>query len=269
LSSLLSLSLWLCQPTIGLAQQHRYSCPAYGGGYLPVTWYPQYHAYIEADNIQGPTPCFNLSLGFKAKTYKGDGNADISNGWPIQSARTYQTYFFWGSFNNGVQNSPAYQSPLHQDVNQTRNYGHFSPANGATLTAQDEDGIGDDCFLWHQWGFASMSNMHGELNITGPTGESGNARFHGTASNPLEDPVARIAWDMRVTMNGSNPTDARVTSVNYNHTCFPSHIIKVQHTTVYYWGPRRADPTYVTGCLVFQLDKQIGEVHPNKKVPCD
>jgi hypothetical protein len=73
---------------------------------------------------------------------------------------------------------------------------------------------------------------------------------------------------MRVYMNGDNPNNAQVTEVNHNHTCFPAHMIKVQEYTVYEWKPTRNDLTYVTGCLVFQQGKIIGDVHPNKQVPC-
>jgi hypothetical protein len=264
-----SLLLILLSFQTAYSQQHRFSCPAYGGGYIPVIWYPQYSAYIPADHISGPTSCFHWLHGSIGKIFKGDGNADVGNDYPIQSARTYSTYNFFGSFNNGVWSSAAYASALFKDTNQTRSYGHFSPANGAALSALDEDGVPDDCLYWHQWGFADKSNMHGELNITGPTGESGNARFYGEAANPLESPLARISWDMKIYMDGSNPTNARVTTINFNHSCFPAHNIKTQHTTVYNWSPPRADTAYVAGCLVFQLGRIVGEMYPNRHVPCD
>ena len=90
------------------AQSYRFSCPAYGGGYLPVVWQPTYSAYIPASYIPGPTPCFSFLYGSTTKLYKGDGNADIGDGWPVQSARVYGSVFFRGSFNNGVQNAPSY-----------------------------------------------------------------------------------------------------------------------------------------------------------------
>jgi hypothetical protein len=113
-----------------------------------------------------------------------------------------------------------------------------------------------------------MSNMQGDLSVSGSTSQNGNAHFYGTASNPLETSLAKISWDMRVLMDGSDPNNAVVTSVNYNHTCFPAHIIKVQEYTVYYWGPPRADTTYVAGCLLFQQGKIVGQTSPNKRVPC-
>jgi hypothetical protein len=255
------------------AQTNRFSCPAYGGGYLPIIWSAMYAAYIPADHIQGPptlvSSCSHPTLGSSSYIYKGDGNADIGDGWPVQSARIYGNVQFYGSFNNGVQNFPAYQSPFWADTGQTRNYAWGSPANGSTLSSADEDGIQADCFRWHNAGFGDKSDMHAELTTSGSTQQNGNLRFYGTGANPLESMNAKIAWDIRVLMNGNDPTDARVTNINYNHTCFPAHIIKTQRFTVYYYGPPRSDPTYVFGCLYLQQGKIIGQTQPNKKVPCD
>ena len=110
--------------------------------------------------------------------------------------------------------------------------------------------------------------MQGDLNVSGSSGQDGNAHFYGTASNPLESNLAKIAWDMRVYMNGDNPNNAQVTEVNYNHTCFPAHMIKVQEYTVYEWKPTSDDIGYLATGLVLQLNKIIGDVHPNKQVPC-
>lgn len=239
------------------AQDRTFSCPAYGGGSLPISWSPTYSAFIPFDHIYGPTSCVGAKVVLPNKIFKGDGNADIGDGWPIQSARTYQDYFFQGSFNNGVQSFPASQSGLINAVGQTRNYGIGSPRNGSTLSAADEDGVANDCYLWNASGYADMTNMQGDLNITGSTGQSGNAHFYGTASNPLEGTagsVARIAWDMRVYMDGSNPNNAQVTEVNYNHTCFPAHMIKVQEYTVYEWKPPAM--TWPTSQVVWSFSRE-------------
>ncbi len=254
-----------------LAQDRVFSCPAYGGGYLPISWSPTYSAYIPFDHISGATPCYysGFPQGPVTKIYKGDGLADIGDGWPIQSARTYQDFFFHGSFQNSAQPyTPPYQSGLVNSVGQTRNYGAFSPVNGSILSSADEDNVPNDCYLWNQADYADMSMMFGDLTITGPTGESGNAHFDGTASNPLENSTAKIAWDMRVTMDGSDPNNARVTTVDYNHTCFPAHVVKVQEWTVYHYEPPSSDTTYVFGCLVLQQGKIIGQSQPNEQVPC-
>lgn len=252
------------------AQTYRFSCPAFGGGYLPVSWNIMYSAYIPADHIQGPTSCNNYYYGGdKTKLYKGDGNADIGDGWPIQSARVYSTFGFRGSFVNSQQNAPSWQGPFYPSVGQSRNYGWLSPSNGSTLTSADEDGVSEDCLKWHQSGYGSTSSMSGDLTVSGATQQNGSARFFGTAANPLESSLARISWDMRVNVNGDNPTNARVTTINYNHSCFPAHVVKVQRFTTYYWGPPRSDTTYVFGCLVLQQGKIEGQSSPNKQVPCD
>ncbi len=105
------------------AQTYRFSCPAYGGGYLPVAWQPRYSAYIPVDHLDGPTACTSGTFGDKTKIYIGDGNADIGDGYPVQSARVYGAISFYGSFNNGAQSSGPYRSSFTPDVGQTRNYG--------------------------------------------------------------------------------------------------------------------------------------------------
>jgi hypothetical protein len=255
------------------AQTYRFSCPAFGGGYLPVIWSPMYAAYIPGSHIQGPphptSGCTHPSLGSTSFLYKGDGVADIGDGWPVQSARVYGNIQFYGSFNNGVQSNPAYQGPFWPYSNQSRNYAWGSPVNGSTLSSSDDDGIQNDCFRWNNAAWGSTNNMFATLTTSGTTQQNGDVRFYGTGSNPLESSLARISWDMRILMNGNDPTDARVTDVNYNHSCFPAHIIKVQRFTVYHWVPPQADPNYVFGCLVLQLGKIAGQTQPNKKVPCD
>ena len=252
------------------AQTYRFSCPAYGGGYLPVMWQPSHSAYIPAHNILGPTPCNNYYYGGDTpKIYKGDGNADIGDGWPIQSARTYSELAFRGSFTKSQQNAPAYQGQFYPSVGQTRNYGWLSPANGSTLSSADEDGVPDDWLRWHQSGYGSTLNIHGELTVSGATQQNGSVRFYGTAANPFESSIATISWDMRINMNTDDPTNARITTSNYNHSCFPAHVVKVQRFTTYNWGPPRSDPTYVFACLVLQQGKIIGQTSPNKQVPCD
>jgi hypothetical protein len=101
---------------------------------------------IPLDHLYGATPCFESILGFQQKIYKGDGNADIGDGWSVQSARVYSTQMFYGPFNNGVQSSPAYQGPFLPAVGQTRNYGWFSPSNGSTLSSQEQR------FTTYYWG---------------------------------------------------------------------------------------------------------------------
>lgn len=157
------------------------------GGLLPISWSPTYSAYIPGSHISGPPlyPCFNITFGPIQKIYKADGQADIGDGWPVQSARTYGFYFFRGSFNNGAFSFPAYQSSSITSVGQTRNYGYGSPLNSSTLSQLDEDGVGNDCLLWNESAYADKSDMHGDLTVNGPTSQSGIAHFYGTGVQPL------------------------------------------------------------------------------------
>jgi hypothetical protein len=54
---------------------------------------------------------------------------------------------------------------------------------------------------------------------------------------------------MNVVVNESNPA-APQASVNYNHTCYPAHIVKVNGTTVYSYLPPYNNIAYLANCLL-------------------
>ena len=101
-----------------------------------------------------------------------------------------------------------------------------------------------------------------------PDSTQGQAHFSGTGSNPFESSLARISWDMRTVINTSDLTNVTA-YVNYNHTCYPAHGIKVNNYTLYRWEPPRNDADWITGCLVFQQGKIIGQQQSPTHVPCN
>src|SRR3954468_24360801 len=38
-------------------QENHFTCPAFGGGELPIFWQIEYTAYIPFDHVTGPTTC--------------------------------------------------------------------------------------------------------------------------------------------------------------------------------------------------------------------
>jgi hypothetical protein len=235
--------LWYC---------HYPNTPPWNGAAYEGNHNVSYNAYIPWDHISGPTPCYTGA----SVIYKGDPNAIIPGDYPIQSARVYNVV----NFRSGVILQAI------NDVGQTRNYGYGSPLNGSTLSAGDEDGIARDCWLWNDSGYASTDDFHQDVSFPYPT--QGQAHNYGTASNPLESSLAKIAWDMRTVIDYSN-LDNVTGIVNYNHTCFPAHIIKVNDHTIYSWTPPRNDTDYITGCLLFQQGKIIGQQTQAQQVSCD
>ncbi len=71
--------------------------------------------------------------------------------------------------------------------------------------------------------------------------------LQGSGSNPLENPLATITWNMFI-VPSDYPNNPSVT-VNYQHTCYPAHIIKVNGTVVY--STSRLETTPVTCLGVF------------------
>ncbi len=89
--------------------------------------------------------------------------------------------------------------------------------------------------------------------------------YSGAASNPLET-YAPITWDMRTVIDTTNPLSPTA-YVNYNHTCYPSHQIKVNGAVVYLYTPPQNDIIFITNCLLFQSGKIIGQTSPTGVPP--
>lgn len=70
---------------------------------------------------------------------------------------------------------------------------------------------------------------------------------------------------MRTVIDIKNKNSATA-YVNFNHTCYPSHQIKVNGEVVYLYTPPENDLLYITGCLTGLLSHITGQTSP-KSVP--
>ncbi len=125
----------------------------------------------------------------------------------------------------------------------------------------DEDGVSLDCYLWNNAGKATPAFSY---DVTYPYAYQGQVHYVGSSANPLEPP-APITWDIRTVVDATNPY-APTAYVNYNHTCYPAHQIKVNGTLVYSYSPASNDLAYITGCLFAHTGKIIGQTSA-KPVP--
>ncbi|HVJ05868.1 MAG TPA: hypothetical protein VM578_09365 [Candidatus Saccharimonadales bacterium] len=235
---------WTC-PTIS---------PIGGSGSAPVSspFVVAYSSYIPVDHVDGPSNCTcaapscTLLPGSYPEIYMGDGGRGTYR--TTESVVVDSEKQSWNSFfqNTGI----------------TRNYSHGSPANGSTLSAADEDGIQYDCNLWNDKGQAPIDFSHDE---SFPYAHQAQSHFSGSSSNPLEVP-APIQWDMRTLIDTTNPV-APTALVNYNHTCYPAHQIKVNGQVVYLYQPPSNDVTYIFGCLALQQGKIVGQQSKSTTVP--
>jgi hypothetical protein len=140
----------------------------------------------------------------------------------------------------------------------TRNYGIGSPVNGSTLSSTpttsdifngpysgaDEDGVPNDCLLWNAKGHADTSAMLGH-SVTFVSSTS-SVNLYGFGANPLEQfepPGLGVSWNMTVNIDSSKKT----AFVNYTHTCYPAHIVKVNGTVVYSYIPGPDNTFYIAG----------------------
>jgi hypothetical protein len=110
----------------------------------------------------------------------------------------------------------------------------------------DEDGVPNDCLFWNANGHANTSAMLGH-SVTFVSSTS-SVNLYGFGANPLENSfggTVGISWNMTVNIDSSKNT----AFVNYTHTCYPAHIVKVNGTVVYSYDRPSNDTPYITGCL--------------------
>src|SRR5713101_809021 len=203
-----------------------------------------YNAYIAVDHITSATSCIFAGTFNTPYIYMGDANRG-----------TYRTA-------EQIHVIPDLQnySGYFEDTGQSRNYGQGSPANGPTsnLSNADEDGIANDCYLWNN---ANKIYQPFDYDVTFPYAHQAQVHQFGSAYNPLENSSATITWDMRTVLDTTNQ-QSPTAYVNYNHTCYPAHQIKVNGTVIYSYTPPDNSPPYLFDCLVSHINKVVGVTQP-------
>ena len=205
------------------------------------TFNVEYSSYIPVDHVTGALSCAYGTTDVRL-IYMGDGNRS--------TIRTKE-------FVNIVPDTQR-SSGFFQDTGQSRNYGFNSPANGSTLSPADEDGVPNDCYLWNN---AATAPHNFSYDVSFPQAHQGQVHYTGAASNPLETDLATITWDMRTVIDTTNP-QSPTAYVNYNHTCYPAHQIKVNGQVIYLYTPPANDFLYITGCRLLHLNPVIGVTSP-------
>ncbi len=205
-----------------------------------------YSSYIPVDHIEGPTGCFYGDTPVLHKLYQGDANQG-----------TYRT-------TESLVVDPEAQrelSRLFKNTGITSNYGFRSPVNGETLSWLDKDEISDDCYLWNKSGQASFDAF--SYNTSYPFPHQAQVQYSGSASNPLESSLSSITWDVRTVIDTTNPA-APTAYVNFNHTCYPAHQVKINGQVVYLYTPAENDLIYIFDCLVLHDNKVTGQTEPTQ-----
>ena len=208
-------------------------CSSSGSGAPPpyVPWFTiAYSSYIPVDHLQLIADGCSYNGINTDYIYMGDGGRG--------TARTYE----------GITMTPGNggsATAYYAGCGQTRQYAYGSPKNGSTLSSLDEDNRSYDCYLWNAAATASSAGFtHSETYST----NQGQELFIGSAGNPLESLAGPITWNMRVLLNTTN-VSAPTATVNYNHTCFPSHHVVVNGEEVYLWTPSSTSFAYIALCL--------------------
>ena len=96
-------------------------------------------------------------------------------------------------------------------------------ANG-TIDAADEDGIPNDCDLFHDSGFAGTSTFTQSVNRIDP--HTVQISLHGWPADPLIIGSPHIDWNLTITIDTTDPNRPHYT-INGTHDGFPDHEIYI------------------------------------------
>jgi hypothetical protein len=209
----------------------------------------QYSSYIPVDHVVGATPCFlGLVLVAGGKIYKGDAYEGTyrtrESLLVVPSAQKYTNLFARGgpTRNYQVPTSPA--NGLFANLSSTA---IGDPWSGL-YTGVDEDQYGLDCYRWNNKGEADNSGMRGvSVTFGNPITQ---VNLSGQGSNPLEPAVAKIKWNLTISLDVTDPKNPKAWVSGGTTTCYPAHIVKVNGVKVYEWIPGQNDIKYIGGCLI-------------------
>ncbi|MDQ6676917.1 MAG: HEAT repeat domain-containing protein, partial [Acidobacteriota bacterium] len=112
------------------------------------------------------------------------------------------------------------------------------------------------CYKSNAKGHADTSLMNSYSSVTYSSSTQAQVRFTGGTSNPLVEtkiPTV-ISWDMNVIIDDTNPQSPQA-NVNYNHTCYPAHIVEVNGQCVYEYRPPYNHDGYIGACLTQDSEK--------------
>jgi Protein of unknown function (DUF3238) len=194
--------------------------------------------FIPANNLDSAPQAFCLTDSpprrYRALIFKGDDRTFNPNATSYRTRQlvtviTEKIFDPDGLF-EGIRDNEAVPP-----IGETRAYAPDALSNGVIgkIDAADEDGIPDDCHLWHAAATASDTNMH--ITVSRINDHAVSAHLFGGASNPLVVGACDISWDftIRIDTSGSRP----FWTVIGMHDGFPAYEIYINGTSAYMYHP--------------------------------
>ena len=196
-----------------------------------------YSSYIPVDHVYGADVCIYNSGSHNTLAqllYNGNG---FRNSYKTTQALSL-------SF------SASTASGYFADTGLTTNYGAGSPYNGlsANLSSQDDDPVyydmrtnqgTPDCYLRNEVGKADPSSWTYNATVN-PSGAL--VTMKGESQNPISTPkIGSIKWNMTVHVDAV----ANTGYVEYSHSCYPAHQVRVGNTNLYVYPPPSNSLAYI------------------------
>jgi glucodextranase-like protein len=212
----------------------------------------KYATYIPDNNIPGPaihpqSYCTALALPpVRRLFFKGD-NRSSSSAFGASSRGAQQITLV----PEQCKDPDGFKEGSYAQRNdQTRAYASDALDDG-TINAADDDGVANDCKLFHNSGFAGTGTFRFSTTRVGP--HAVKVLLDGSPADPLIALSPHIDWTLEITIDTSNPDVPRYT-ITGTHDGFPDHEIYINGRQVYFFH----------GTDISALWGGTGDVHVNK-----
>ncbi|MCZ6863360.1 MAG: hypothetical protein O7I42_24390, partial [Alphaproteobacteria bacterium] len=215
-------------------------------------------AFIPADNVTGgPQFCFTFEFTPPTRRlfFKGD-NRDFSPTSNFFRVRELVTVIP----NESADPDGLKEGSIQRLVKETRSYASDALADGK-IDENDEDGIKNDCVLFHDAATASNASM--SVTVTRLTADSVQVDLDGGPSNPLLGNIGQVLgsldWDFTITIDTSTGTPEW--TLTGRHDGFPAYEIYINDIEIYRRSPGPAPYQFRTQVrkLLPPLDVTVSE----------
>lgn len=218
-----------------------------------------FSAFIPADNVGGGPSEFCLNFDFMRPFvqlfFKGDDRtfSPTAGSFRVRELVT-------GIASESADPDGLKEGSIQRLVGQTRSYASDALADGK-IDQNDEDGIANDCVLFHDAATASNASM--SVAVSRLTADSVQLELDGGPGNPLSlaaRSFGTLDWDFTITIDTSTGTPEW--TLTGRHDGFPAYEIYINDTEIYRHFPGAPPYTFRdhVSKLLGRLDVDVGNL---------
>jgi hypothetical protein len=225
-----------------------------------------FSAFIPHDNVPGPPfdTCRTASpYSLRRDLYYRGDNRSFSAAAPNYRVREKVTVIPDSVVGEAVDANGLKKNSIERLIGQTRSYAEDAILNNNMIDVGDDDGVPDDCILFHQAATALITDGNGmEVTVERINEHKVTIHLTGGPGNPLNTAAklgANLDWDYTITIDTS--ADKPNWTLKGAHDGFPAYEIYINDQEIYTYSPGTPPFTFsntikLSGPLDVPVNKQ-------------